>query len=113
MFQHLKHRATVERSTETMVNGTPVKTWAVIAVRVPCLYSKDATEFDPMWTVTQRKEAGQRGTLFAVPKANILPGDRLTITRPSLPGKFEVQPDNADITTPLAVHHKEFKVKSV
>lgn len=110
----LRHRATVERAQTTMVAGQPVKSWSVVLTRCPVLYSKDPTpDLDPTWTAIQRREADQRGTLFALPSADILPGDRIRITRPALPGAYEVQPDPSTVLTLHGISHKELKVRSV
>lgn len=109
----LTHRATIERNTYTMEDGSPVMTWAVIGVRVPVLFSKDSAEFDPTWTATQRREADQRGTLFALPGADIQPGDRVTLTRPMDGGKFEVLPDPSKVLTLHTIHHREYAVREV
>ena len=110
----LTHRATVERSAEVWQDGAPVFTWSVIKSGVPCLFSKDQGEFDPTWTATERREADQRGTLFALPTADIRPGDRVKITRPpTLALTLEVQPDPSTIPTLHSVSHREYKDRSV
>lgn len=109
----LQHRATVERSTTTMVNGAPVRSWSVVSVRTPVLLSRDEVVTDPTWTPTQRTEAHQRATLFALPTADVQPGDRVHITRPPMAGSFEVLPDPSDVMTPHTVHHREYRVRSV
>ena len=110
----LTHRATVERFTETLEDGSPVRTWSEVAAGLPVLYSRDQADFDPAWTASQRREADQRGTLFALPGANIQPGDRVRITRPAtLTLTLEVQPDPSTIPTLHSVAHCEFEVRSV
>jgi hypothetical protein len=111
----LRHRAIVNRATDTYVKGRPQKVWALVTPAlstIPVLYSKDKAEFDPTWTASQQTDAGQRGTLFAKPDANIKPGDHVTITRPNL-GTFEVLPDPASVQTLNTLSHKEYKVRSV
>lgn len=114
IYSVLQHRATVTRSTTTLVNGAPVYAWNVVSVRTPVLYSTDNTEFDPAWTATQRREADQRGTLFATATADIKPGDRLTITRPAMMAMtLEVLPDPSTVLALHSASHKEWQVRQV
>lgn len=110
----LRHRATVERSTSSMIDGGPHTTWTVVTVRTPVLYSKDSTEFDPSWTAEQRREADQRGVLFAASGADIRPGDRVRLTRPADLGlTLAVLADPSSVLSLHGVHHREFAVRSV
>ncbi|SER12345.1 hypothetical protein [Microlunatus flavus] len=109
----LAHRATVERSTETMADGVPVRSWSVVGARIPVLLSRDKVVLDPTWTAEQHREAGVMCTLFALPAADIAPGDRVHLTRPALAGTFEVLPDPSAVLDLHGVHHHEHKVRSV
>ena len=110
----LAHRVTVERNTSVLVEGSPHTTWSVVSVRMPCLYSKDAAEFDPTWTPEQRKEADQRGTLFTAPEADLRPGDRCHLTRPPGLGlTLAVLSDPATVLDLHGVHNCEYRVRSV
>jgi hypothetical protein len=97
-----------------MQDGSPVRTWSQVSSGVPVLYSKDQADFDPSWTAEQRREADQRGTLFALPKADIRPGDHVIITRPvALALTLEVQADPSTVPTLHGASHREYKVRSV
>lgn len=109
----LQHRCTVERSTDALIDGVPVRSWSVVGVRVPVLLNRDAVVEDPTWTASQRHEAGSRATLFALPGADVLPGDRVHVTRPPMADTYEVLPDFADVLTLHVVHHRELKVRSL
>lgn len=110
----LRHRATVERSTSVLLDGSPHTTWSVISVREPVLYSKDTTEFDPTLTTEQRRESDQRGTLFTSSTADLKPGDRVHLTRPvGLGLTLAVLADPATVLDLHGVHHREHKVRSV
>jgi hypothetical protein len=109
----LQHRATVERSTETLIEGSPVRTWAVTMVRAPVLLSRDEAVTDPTWTASQAREAGARCTLFASASIDIRPGDRVHVTRPPMAGSFEVLPDPSTVMTLHSISHREYKVRSV
>jgi hypothetical protein len=112
----LKHRATVQRSVDTFVKGSPSKAWTVVADSVnaplPVLYSKDSVELDPTWSATQKAEASQLGTLFTRPDAPIEPGDHVSLVRPVL-GVYEVLPDPSPVLTLSGVSHREYKVRSL
>ena len=108
----LQHRATIERSTEAMVDGSPVRSWAVVGVRTPVLYSRESVVLDPS-DGSERREATQTGLLFTLPTADVRPSDRIHITRPPLSGSFEVEPDPSSILTPHTVSHREFRIRSL
>ena len=108
----LQHRATIERATSTMVDGSPVRSWSVVSVRMPCLYSRESVVLDPS-DASERREATQVGLLFTLPEADIEPGDRVHITRPPLAGSFEVEPDPSSTLTPHTVSHREFRIRSL
>lgn len=110
----LQHRVTVERATERMVDGSPVRSWAVVGVRVPALLSRESMVIDPS-DASERREATSTGLLFTLPGAPIEPGDRVVITRPPfLAGSaFEVEQDPSDVLTLHDAHHREYKVRSL
>ena len=106
----LTHRATIERSTETMTDGVPVRAWSVVGVRVPVLYSRESVVVDPS-DASERREATSTGLLFTLPTADVMPGDRVHITRPALGGDYEVEADPSTVLSLHDVHHREFKLK--
>lgn len=109
----LAHRATIERASEQMVHGSPLRSWSVVTVRTPVLLSRDGSAHDPTWTATQRREANSLATLFSLPTSTIQPGDRVTLTRPPTGQTFEVLPDPAAVLTLHTVSHHEHKVREV
>lgn len=108
----LQHRATVERSTETMTDGVPVRSWSVVSVRTPVLLSRESVVLDPS-DGSERREATSLAVLFTLPTADLLPGDRVHLTRPALAGDFEVEADPSTVLSLHGVHHREFKLRSV
>ena len=108
----LQHRATVERSSETMTDGVPVRAWSVVGVRVPVLFSRESVVLDPS-DASERREATSTGLLFTMPGAAIEPGDRVHVTRPPLSGSFEVESEVTDVLTLHDVHHRELKLRSL
>lgn len=109
----LRHRATVRRGTTAVVSGQSVTTWHTVAYDVPCLLDVGTRSLpEPSYTAEQQRTLDRSGTLFALPAADVKPGDRVVLTR-GASGTFLVKPDPATVSTLTGAHHKEFRVEEV
>lgn len=107
----LRHRATVRRSTTTIVGGVPTTTWATLTEALPCLLDVGTASLpEPTYTAQQQQAYDRAGTLFTLPTADVKPGDRVVLTRGAA-GTFLVKPDPAGVATLTGPHHREYRVE--
>ncbi|KAA1376115.1 hypothetical protein [Aeromicrobium fastidiosum] len=107
IFSALQHRATVSRSFRSFSDGRASFEWAEVSTDLPCLL--DAHKPDEGQPV-EFERADRKGQLLTGPRADILPGDRITMTRGAV-GTYVVQPDPDERSTFHGLSHREFLVK--
>jgi hypothetical protein len=109
----LRHRAQVKRASTTVVSGMPTTTWNTILSDLPCLLDAGTQgQPEPQYTATQQTTLDRSGLLFALPTADLKPGDRVVLTR-GQSGTFVIKPAPSNVSTLSGVHHREFRCEEV
>jgi hypothetical protein len=110
----LRHRATIRRAQKIVMNGDPMNSWATIAADVPCLLDASRAQPEPTYDRDRQTAFNDRaGVLLTSPHTDLLPGDRLTMTRGAT-GTYVVRPDHpGSVPTLMGMHHMQFAVDQV
>ena len=106
IYSALTHRATVSRSFTTFNDGRAHYEWATVTDVLPCLL--DAHKPDEGLEVEFQK-ADRKGLLLTGPRVDVIPGDRITMTR-GASGAFVVKSDPEERPNFHGLSHREYVV---
>ena len=87
-------------------------TWGVVVADLPCFLDASGHQLDPTLSETAQQRLDRTGTLFTLPAADVLPGDRVVLTRGAV-GTFLVRQDPANVATLQGPSHAEHRVEEV
>jgi len=110
----LKHRCTVLRLQEAMVNGMPIYDWVPVRTNVPVFLDLNFVRLgkDPTWTPEAGRPTDRAGVGFFLGTAPIRNGDQIIMTKGPT-GRFSLEAAVDEAWRPSSKHHLEVSVKEV